>query len=76
MGIAEILRAELDDPRTDFVFPTEVAARFWLRRALSLAPGRALRADRFLSWDQFDRRALDYGREATLASFDAAAVPA
>ena len=67
MGIAEVLRAELDEPRTCFVFPTEVAARFWLRRALDFAPGRALRADRFLSWDQFDRTALDYGREAALA---------
>jgi RecB family exonuclease len=67
VGIAEILRAELDDPRTDFVFPTEVAARFWLRRALAFTGGRALRADRFLSWDQFDRQALDYGREAAQA---------
>ena len=75
MGIAEILRAELDDPRTDFVFPTEVAARFWLRQSLAFTGGRALRADRFLSWDQFDRRALDYGREAELARARRAGIP-
>ena len=63
MGIAEVLQAELDDPRTCFVFPTEVAARFWLRRAFAFTRLRALRADRFQSWDQFDRLALDYGRE-------------
>ncbi len=67
MGIAELLQAELDDPRTSFVFPTEVAARFWLRQALVFGRLRALRADRFLSWDQFDRLALDYGGEAARA---------
>ncbi len=60
MDVAEVLRAELDDPRTSFVFPTEVAARSWLRQALVFGRLRALRADRFLSWDQFDRLALDY----------------
>jgi ATP-dependent helicase/nuclease subunit B len=64
VGIAAVLRAELDDPRTSFVFPTEVAARFWLRRALDFSRPRVLRGDRFLSWDQFDRLALDYGGEA------------
>ena len=61
MRIAEILKAELAEPRTVFVFPTEVAARFWLRRAFGFTSGRTLRTDRFLSWDQFARRALDYG---------------
>jgi RecB family exonuclease len=65
VGIAEVLRAELEDPRTSFVFPTEVAGRFWLRRALVLGRLRALRADRFLSWDQFDRLALDYEEAGT-----------
>jgi len=71
VGIPEDLRAELDDPRVVFVFPTEVAARSWLRRAFRLTPRRALPADRFLSWDQFAERALDYGdrgRPATPAA--------
>ena len=68
MGIAEVLRAELDDPSTSFVFPTEVAARFWLRRALVFGRLRALRADRFLSWDQFDHQALDYEQRGEAGS--------
>lgn len=35
-----------------FVFPSEVVASFWRRRALT-GPTRAVREDRFLSWDAF-----------------------
>ena len=61
MRIAELLKSELADAACAFVFPTEVAARFWLRRALGLASFKTLPSDRFLSWDRFVREALDYG---------------
>ncbi len=43
----------LDDDESVFVFPSEVAARFWQRRSLELTGRRAVRDARFLSWDRF-----------------------
>lgn len=48
----------LPDPSVSFVFPSEVAADSWARRALSLAPEPALFTDRFLGWDTFKARLL------------------
>jgi RecB family exonuclease len=61
MRILEALRRELADPRAVFVFPSEVAAGFWLRRAFALTERRALPQRRFLSWDQFAEAALEFG---------------
>jgi RecB family exonuclease len=59
--ILEVLSRELGDPRAVFVFPSEVAASFWLHRALALSERRAVSKRRFLSWDRFVETALDYG---------------
>jgi len=50
----------LEDERAVFVFPSEVSARFWLRRALDFGRRKALRSDRFLDWGDFKRRYLRY----------------
>ena len=50
----------MEDPAVVFVFPSEITARFWLRRAFQYTPRRALRADRFLDWGDFKRAYLRY----------------
>jgi RecB family exonuclease len=60
--IEEVLSRELGDPRAVFVFPSEVAARFWLHRALASSGRSVLPEARFLSWDRFAETVLDYGQ--------------
>ena len=43
----------ISDGRTVLVFPSEVAARFWRRRAVTRGPQRALSTGRIVSWDAF-----------------------
>ncbi|HDQ14002.1 MAG TPA: PD-(D/E)XK nuclease family protein [Sediminispirochaeta sp.] len=52
MDIDKVILQGLEEEGSRFVFPSEVAAEFHLRRALMNGPHRALRADRFLSWDR------------------------
>lgn len=52
-SIAGPLLENLADPRARFVFPSEVAARSWLERALDLSGRKALPSARFVSWDGF-----------------------
>ena len=62
MKIEEVLSRELGDPRAVFVFHNEVAARFWLHRALASSGRSVLPQSRFLAWDRFAEAALDYGQ--------------
>ena len=41
-----------------FVFPSEVAAAFWRAETARRGPVRAVRADRFISWDTFKEQVL------------------
>jgi len=50
----------VDDPNTCFVFPSELTARFWCRRALHFSSRKSIAADRFLSWDQFKESCFIY----------------
>jgi RecB family exonuclease len=61
MKILEVLHRELGDPRAVFVFASEVAADFWLHRALAQSERRAVSKRRFLPWDRFVETALDFG---------------
>ena len=56
--IESTLAARLPDPSVSFVFPSEVAADSWARRALTLGSHSALFTDRFLGWDTFKARLL------------------
>jgi RecB family exonuclease len=56
---ADIIRENLSDPNCVFVFPAEVSARFWLRRATVFAA--TLDARRFISWDRFKESAFRWG---------------
>ncbi|MCK4543029.1 MAG: PD-(D/E)XK nuclease family protein [Spirochaetales bacterium] len=52
-------RIEEELPLSDsvFVFPSEVAAAWWRRTALTHTGGKVLRSDRFISWDHFKEEA-------------------
>ncbi|NBF40156.1 MAG: hypothetical protein GVY14_07040, partial [Spirochaetes bacterium] len=41
-----------------FVFPSEVAAAFWRAETARRGPARAVRVDRFISWDTFKEQVL------------------
>lgn len=56
--IETVVRSALNDQGARFVFPSGVAADFWLRESLGLGGPMAASAERFLSWDDFKRQAL------------------
>jgi RecB family exonuclease len=58
--VFERIRERVDDPDTTFVFPSELTARFWCRRALHFCKHRSISTRRFLSWDQFKDNCLSY----------------
>lgn len=51
--IEDCIRRYGTDARTCFVFPSRIAARLWLRRALALTGLAAVPAELFTSWDAF-----------------------
>jgi len=53
-------RDRVDDPDTTFVFPSELTARFWCKRALRLSSSKSIPTPRFLSWDQFKESCFHY----------------
>lgn len=53
-------RDRVDDPDTTFVFPSELTARFWCKRALRLSSRKSIPIRRFLSWDQFKESCFHY----------------
>ncbi|NBF40576.1 MAG: hypothetical protein GVY14_09180 [Spirochaetes bacterium] len=48
----------LSRANTVFVFPSEVAAAFWRAETARRGPTRAVRVDRFISWDTFKEQVL------------------
>ena len=62
--ITNVIRQRLEEPDTCFIFPSEVVAAFWRRRSLLLTDRRAVRADRFLSWDTFKEQTFARRSEA------------
>ena len=61
--VESIITKMLGDDGSVFVFPSEVAARFWHRRSLELTERRAIRDARFLSWDRFKEECFSLTRE-------------
>jgi len=60
----------LEDPGAVFVFPSEIAVRFWARKALELSGKKALDLRRFISWDRFKETSFKFppgGRAANQA---------
>jgi RecB family exonuclease len=57
---SERIREHVDDPDITFVFPSELTARFWCKRALHICEHRSISLRRFLSWDQFKESRISY----------------
>ncbi|MDC7124492.1 MAG: PD-(D/E)XK nuclease family protein [Spirochaetales bacterium] len=53
--ISELLKTTADD-RAIYVFPSEAAAVFWRKSYLDITGKKAVRNDRFLSWDSFKEK--------------------
>ena len=51
--LEDCIRGHGTDARTCFVFPSQIAARLWMRRALALTGLAAVPAELFISWDAF-----------------------
>ena len=60
MKLFEDIRERIEDPNTCFVFPSELTARFWCKRALHFLKTKSIPTNRFLSWDQFKENCMDY----------------
>ena len=54
--VAQVISRHIDDNVHIFVFPSEVAGEYRLRQALLLSGMRAVRSDRFISWDRLKER--------------------
>ncbi|MFP4373556.1 MAG: PD-(D/E)XK nuclease family protein [Spirochaetaceae bacterium] len=57
-SIFPTIEADLPRPEVIFVFPSEVAAAFWRDETARRSATRAVRADRFVSWDTFKEQVL------------------
>ncbi len=66
--VTDILKRNIDTREICFVFPSEVAAGFWIRYALSLTGRKAIRSDRFISWDTYKEASLSVNRNAVPAN--------
>ena len=55
------LKRYLADDEYLCVFPSEIAAEYWRRHGVRLSDRRAVRTDRFVSWDTFKERYLSIG---------------
>ncbi|MDR1277350.1 MAG: PD-(D/E)XK nuclease family protein [Treponema sp.] len=51
--VAGIIKREIANQEVFFVFPSDVAAGLWARRAGEFAGPRSLATDRFMAWDRF-----------------------
>ncbi len=56
------------DATARFVFPSEIAAEYWRRFAATFGERRAIRTDRFMSWDTFKERYLSSRRDEAPAN--------
>jgi RecB family exonuclease len=55
---AGIIKKEIANQNVFFVFPSDVAANLWARRAGEFSGQRSLALDRFMAWDHFKERAV------------------
>lgn len=60
---AQSISAYIDDDMHIFVFPSEVAGEYRLKQSLFLSERRAVRSDRFISWDRLKEREFSPHRE-------------
>lgn len=51
--IVTVLKETISDRNVRYVFPSEIAAGYWRKEALRVTGKKAVRSDRFLSWDRF-----------------------
>lgn len=58
-----IIASYLDQTKNLFVFPSEVAGEYQLRRAVLSGGRRVIRSDRFISWDRLKEREFSPSRE-------------
>jgi len=61
--VLKTLSNELENRDCFFVFPSEVVASFWRKKALSLTRRKAVRSERFQSWDTFKENVFSRKRE-------------
>jgi hypothetical protein len=54
-AVDRILLEHIGDPRSLFVFPTDIAMNRWAERLLRLRGGGTVGMDRFTAWDRFKR---------------------
>ena len=60
MDFSSIIQKNLTDCASVFVFPSEITARFWLKKSFQYSSSRAVSAKRFQSWDQFKKSVFRY----------------
>jgi CRISPR/Cas system-associated exonuclease Cas4 (RecB family) len=56
--VTGIIQKEIANPRVFFVFPSDVAAGLWARKAGEFAGVRSVAMNRFMAWDRFKETAV------------------
>ena len=64
MQLLQSIKQYIEKRDTIFVFPSETASRFWLKRSFSFTHRRTLSHERFISWDHFKRTTFKYSLPA------------
>ncbi|MDR3160822.1 MAG: PD-(D/E)XK nuclease family protein [Spirochaetaceae bacterium] len=57
--IAEIIKGEINDRQSCFVFPSEAASSQWALRACAFTGTGSVALSRFMAWDRFKEQAID-----------------
>ncbi|HEB10971.1 MAG TPA: PD-(D/E)XK nuclease family protein, partial [Spirochaetales bacterium] len=60
MQLLQSIKQYIEKRDTIFVFPSEIASRFWLKRSFSFTHRRTLSHERFISWDHFKKTTFKY----------------
>ncbi len=60
MQLLQSIKQYIEKRDTIFVFPSETASRFWLKRSFSFTHRRTLSRERFISWDHFKKTTFKY----------------
>jgi RecB family exonuclease len=60
MQLLQSIKQYIEKRDTIFVFPSEIASRFWLKRSFSFTNRRTLSHERFISWDHFKKTTFKY----------------
>lgn len=64
MQLLQSIKQYIEKRDTIFVFPSETASRFWLKRSFSFTHRRTLSHERFISWDHFKKTTFNYSLSA------------